>query len=664
MGKQMQFKPTVILKNSILLITVLVLTVLVNWPVVTFDMMYVEQATIYNANQAIHSVADLLNVYLHPQMLDFMVPFFRPSGHFLMYQILTPFIGWYNTKALLIINLLFLGLIGYMMIKLYDVLFPGLKAGGYIAFAIYLMNPALLIAKVTLMHFEYAYVFFTLWSLYCFVLFCQQNLSTTPSLLPVKFKHTTLLLSALLLYFVAITFKEPAIMLAPVLMSYFVIMFYKPGYVLQNLRNKDVISVFVLLTTVSISLALYITMSWQKGFHPLLNLVSLKRIWFSIQKFSVYLFSLNIDYFGNNSGTDPLLHISDIPLYVRYIIWSALAITAVSLLNLIRSHNTERKKPVLFLVIALLAFLLLPLWWSMGFGWHLSLSLVCEALIMGFGIEFYARHFCTSSVVKSLGIVLALLIGLTTYQIDQRFVNLVAQSHSGFVSRLNYNAVFHPPVLKSLLNKDSILVVQDDASVGDYHLGNSTFPIITFVPRDGVNFDTLFTVNQHYFFWMVHPVYNGTLFHWAYQSMQFNEEVVAFSDNNMSLVPDAILLSWVRHGNNIFCVAFDKSGNWFDHTITFKKNILLEQKRRHLLVSRYHVLPATALHSASVLFKQLPYADPELCETICDNTRHCKGFTYNQVIKGYKTLAQCFFYHKITADKQPCQVCTGYIQSA
>jgi hypothetical protein len=166
---------SVVVKNSLLLGVLFFLVLLVNAPVISYDMMYAEQPMMYLANQTIHSFGDLVNVYSHPKLLDVAVPFFRPTGHFLIYKIIMPMLGWHNTRGMLIVSLSFLPLIGLVMIRLYQLLFPGFYAGGYIAFGIYLMQPALMLSRLTIMHFDFAYVFFVLLSLYYFVLFCKKN---------------------------------------------------------------------------------------------------------------------------------------------------------------------------------------------------------------------------------------------------------------------------------------------------------------------------------------------------------------------------------------------------------------------------------------------------------------------------------------------------------
>src|SRR3990167_273161 len=236
---------------------------MVNSAVISFNMMYPEQPDIYLANQAITHFSDLLNIYLHPQLFHFLaIPFFRPSGHFLMYELLTPILGWHNTKGLLLVNFIFLGLTGYFLIKLYSLLFPNFKMGGYIAFSFYLMHPALNLSRLIILHFEFAYIFFSLVSLYCFVLFCQKN--NFAALISDKYKHSKphaigFFLSAIIFYTIAITFKEPAIIVGPLMMLYLCIVCYPKktallGYCHQCIANKTFRQICFLLLITSLTL--------------------------------------------------------------------------------------------------------------------------------------------------------------------------------------------------------------------------------------------------------------------------------------------------------------------------------------------------------------------------------------------------------------------------
>src|SRR5437868_11251256 len=194
------------LKNCMLFATLFAVVLLVNQPVISFNMIYQEQPSIYLANQAIVTWQDLFNIYLHPTWLHINIPFFRPSGHFLIYQLLMPIFGWHNMLALNIISFTFLALTGFFSIKVYQLLFPSFSTGAFIAFGLYLMHPSLSISRLTFMHFDFAYVCFLMLALYLFLLFCKST--------PRKFRYFFL---SLIVYAIAVTFKEPAIMLGPVM---------------------------------------------------------------------------------------------------------------------------------------------------------------------------------------------------------------------------------------------------------------------------------------------------------------------------------------------------------------------------------------------------------------------------------------------------------------
>jgi hypothetical protein len=123
-------------KNLLVVLFFVALAIVSNWPAIDLHLMYPEQPVIYNANQLIHSFSDLVHVYTQPRLLDYLAPFFRPTGNFLMYQLITPVLGWHNTQGFLIINLVFLGLCGYLIFLLYQRFFPQYKMGGYLAAAL------------------------------------------------------------------------------------------------------------------------------------------------------------------------------------------------------------------------------------------------------------------------------------------------------------------------------------------------------------------------------------------------------------------------------------------------------------------------------------------------------------------------------------------------
>jgi hypothetical protein len=415
---------------------------------------------------------------------------------------------------------------------------------------------------------------------------------------------------------------------------------------------------------VSISLAGYLMLSWHNGYHPLLSYTNGAKAMTAAHSFFDYLM-LRPDHYAataNDSAIVEVLRLQLMPNFLRYTCWLMLGLAGVSWINVLRQKNIVFKKSLAFLLVALILFMLLPIIWGGGHPWHLSLSYVCEALLVGFGVEFYLRSFFSTTVTIVLGSMLALMLALGTYQIDQLNLHGIANLPAGYALKLNYNAVMHPPALKSQLNVDSILVVQDHLNMGDYYFGDSVYPALTLTTADNFNFDTLIPGQQH-MFWRAQPKYNGTLFRWAYSLPQLQEEVVPFTDSDLRLITDAMLGDWLRHINNIFSVAFDKTGNWFDNTARFKLSILAEQKRRHLTINNYHALALTAIHNKYDGYQRLPYADAELCKTVCDHNHGCKAFTYVHLTKDGKTYAQCFYYNKQADNLKHCQLCTGYIKS-
>jgi hypothetical protein len=291
------------------------------------------------------------------------------------------------------------------------------------------------------------------------------------------------------------------------------------------------------------------------------------------------------------------------------------------------------------------------------------LSFACESLMLGFGVEFYFRHRFSKKFSLSCVTILSVLIGFSAYQVDKTNPILLKQSSAELGLKLNYNAIAHPPQIRSQLNDQSILVVQDTADLGDYLLGNAAYPALVINQTEDFNFDDFGGWGQKkIFFWRIQPIYNGTLFRWAYLLPNLKEELVPFKDNDMQLVSDTILRSWISHLDNIFCLSYDSAGNWYDKTKQFKKNIVQEQLKRHLAINHYNAVSTTALTAKLASVKNLPYADPEMCQTYCDSQHSCKGFTFVHVAKAGKTLAQCLFYNKITAARKPCAVCTAFLK--
>jgi hypothetical protein len=649
-------------KQLLILFSFMLTTVLVNWPILLANFIYPEQPLFYNANQLIHSFSDLLHLYTHPMLLDSQVLFSRPSGFYLLYQLLTPVLGWHNINGLVIVNWLFLGATGYVLFKIYQELFTGYVFGGLIAFSIYLMTPGLILAKMVIMHFEYAYVFFVWLSLYCFIMFCKKNRDSLQ-----EFKHYGWLFSTIIFYILAQTFKEASMMLGPVLGIYLLLQLYKPGKFWATLKAKDNLKIIFLLGVVTLTLITYSLLSWSTHSHPSFKEFSTSRLWEVALKFTGLLFNLsqNHQVDGESIFKLSILDLAQMPSAIKLLINSLQRVTLAGLFLAFSQKNIALKKSLLFLLSALILFLLLPWIYTWGFPWHLSLSYSCEALLMGFGIDFFVRHFVSIKIHYAICISLALLLAATTYPIDRANIDFLFRTQLGFASKLLHNALSHPPDIKHKLNPESILVVQDSLNIGDYLLGDSAYPVEVFAGNNAkFNFDTLFPDQQRNVLWRWQPVFNGTIFRWAYLLPGLQEEVVPFNDNDMSLVTDSILLSWIRHSDNIVCLAYDKNGFWFDNTNVFKKDIILEQQRRFLTAFSYLDSPKTASQSPATSVVRLPYGDPGMCQTMCDKNRSCNGFTYTKVKLGYFTLAKCIFYNKLVANQIPCDVCTTFMKQA
>jgi len=599
--------------NNIVLFALLFAAVLIiNQPIISYNMIYQEQATIYLANQTIHSWQDLLNIYLHPRFLHMNIPFFRPSGHFLIYQLLMPLFGWHNMLALYVISFTFLTAIGFFMMKIYKLLFPHYYMGGLIAFGLYLMHPALSISRLTFMHFDFAYVACLLFSLYVFILFCK---SSPPA--------TRYLFLSLLLYALAITFKESAIMLGPVLACYYCLYSYK------RMPKKTSLMILCVITMTSVLLGSYLISSW-----PSLH--------FAHTRFNIMhtLATANVmikDIFAVNTNFIPFGWLS----YEHYA-WRTIVFTPLSRyviwiffwLMLATCMFSPYKKSLLFLFISCVLFSVLPLSWGAGGPWHHSLTLVSLSMMMGCSAEYFLRRIpflqkyitvCCVLIFMILGI-----IGITIHFENAIKYNLAPNGFLG--TSLNRNAILSPPDIKNQLNNDSIIVVEDSTLLNDYFMGNAAYPfILFFTDSDYENFKR----NQQDFFLTFHPVYGGNLFRYAYLMPSLKEELYPFIIERMDNIPNEMIYNWLKHINNIFCLGYDSRGNWYDKTTQFKIFLMKEQAKRQLVIHRYKAGYPNNL----IKIKKLPYSDGMLCAYFCDQNASCRGF----ILKNN----QCYFYGNI-----------------
>jgi hypothetical protein len=200
----------------------------------------------------------------------------------------------------------------------------------------------------------------------------------------------------------------------------------------------------------------------------------------------------------------------------------------------------------------------------------------------------------------------------------------------------------NPPHLPASFNQNSLLVVEDSAKEhSDYELGDSVYPYLYL--RD-IDFHRVIPGKSVY----QYPyVYGGTLFRWAYLMPDLKEQVFPFQVEQLQEMTDLeILHNWLQHFDTIFCVGYDAKGNWHDRTAEFKRNLMREKIRRHLVVNTYREIPDSRLEGELFQRVNLPIPDSGLCRFFCDKTAGCRGFTY--LNKKEQPHSQCRLFSRIT----------------
>jgi hypothetical protein len=634
-------------KPLLVLSFIWLVVLLLNYPVITFDMMYEEQPLLYVVNQQITSWHDLLNIYLHPHILEALtIPFFRPSGHFLVYQIITQFFDWHNLKAFALANFFFLALTCYLIIQLYQLLFPRMLIGAYFACGIYLMHPALALSRLTPMHFEFASVAFLLISLNLFIVFCQKNSAELAAGAGMRCTHLALLGFSLMCYFVSATFKETTLMLGPVLVLYLLVAPFSRQYGTTLLKNNDVKLMVALITVFTLMLATYLSMAWPGFSNPMQNSEAQLRLVSAVQSMFAKLFG-----FWENDFY---------PHVIRWVLRSLLIILLITagilLGNPLRpSYFKNYQKAFFFLALATLAFMLMPIIWGRCRPWHLALSLVFASLMMGFSLEYLIIYCLREKIIgKFISAGLIVLFGIAIFFVASSNTSCFKNNPLSLPMTLNYNAIVKPPAIKQMLNNDSVVVVEDSMFSNSYLLGDSAYPLEPFVN----NFDIHRLLPAKAFYKFPYQ-YAGTLFKWAYLLPALKEETYPFSVAKMKLVNRVTLYHWLSHYNNIFCLGYDNRGEWHDKTVIFKKNLLAEKSRQRLLINEYKILPGIALDTTTNATVRLPFADPGYCQFRCDGNPQCKGFTY---VAG--DSASCYFYLTLADTKtgKSCSSCQVFVK--
>lgn len=662
------------IKQFFIFVLLFAFVLLVNRDIISLNYIYQEQPEIYFANSQIHSLSDFLNLYLHPNMFNvFYIPFFRPSGHFLIYQLLAPILGWQNNQGMLAINFLFLALTGFYVIKLYQLLFPRMMIGAYIAFALYLMHPALILSRLIVLHFEFAYVCLVTMATYYFVTFCQSHYScVNPEVSEVRFNRFGGLALVILLYALAITFKESAVLLGPVLAAYLCISLYSGQSVIQYTRelwrNSAVRNVFLLLSVISLAFLLYLTLQWP----TLQNPVKQESNWQITISSAAELIKILL------ASPYNLLPDSIYSLYhsrwrefvysdaTRVLIWTCILFT-VSSIWLLRKNNSDTarvyRKSTLFLFVSAMIYLSLPLCWGMGLPWHLNLTLLSLSMLAGFGFEYMLDYMKLNTEWRTfIGGTLALLIGLSTLVVNQQNITF-AKAKYKYEFLLMTSAVSHPPAIKTQLNEDSVIVVEDRTAHDGYTLGNY-YPLSDLF--------TLGTYDVHELersysrsFLKFQSIYGGTLFRWVYSMPALREEVIPFEIDKMNKLPDIVVYNWLQHQNNIFCLGYDESGNWYDKTEAFKKNLSAENARRKLTVNSYQSEANMKWQGKPIGQLEIYLPEPSICKLQCDQARLCHGFTYADVAYQGHHFRKCFYFSKSdlsAATKSACKTCTLFIK--
>ncbi|HVY53820.1 MAG TPA: hypothetical protein VHA13_04810, partial [Gammaproteobacteria bacterium] len=297
--------------------------------------------------------------------------------------------------------------------------------------------------------------------------------------------------------------------------------------------------------------------------------------------------------------------------------------------------------------------------WAMAFPWHLSPTLIFCALLLGFSLEFLLHALINNkNIINLLFFAITAILSAATIFVNQSNIAKIMQSE-GFAFQLLHNAITQPPNIKDQLNQSSVLVVEDSILHSNYVLGSAGY---TFSSLGNFDFDGLKHL-QNFSVIKFEPIYNGTLFKWAYLMPDLQEELYPFKISQMNKVPDVILYNWLQHSDNIFCLGYDESSKWIDKTAAFKKKLFAEKKRRFLTVHQYMPIAATVLKGATVYTKNIPYPDPQLCQWECDQNAQCKGFTYQYDDHYSKSTIRCQFYDKLTQNNQKfCATCISFVK--
>lgn len=626
-----------ILNNSLLILIITFITILLNYSVITFNLFYFEQALMYVAHQHALNFKELLYQYTHPKFLNINIPFFRPSGHFLIYSLLTPIIGWHSNKIFLTINLIFLAFSGVLIFKIYTHLFRGWWVGGIIAFMLYMMHPALILSRLSVMHFEYIYIFLSLASLYFFIIFIENNNSLKP------IKNYSFLLISLIFFVIATTFKEVALMIGPLLFCYFWVFNFNK----KSLKNIEAWKLSFLLFYITVTLFLYLTSMWPTFENPYRGYVSIGSEITALKVLLKYLVGIDAhQYFIWREIITPLP--AQIILGITSLLFFALFLPTIKL-------TSQETKSTIFLLCAVILFLIFPCLWALAYPWHLGLTLVFFCLLLGFALEFFLKKI-TAQYYKKLGFIIVFALALLTIQNNVANIHYY-KKHYNLYFVLNRNAILHPPAIKNKLNTESILVIEDSHLHNAYGIGASAYPFLI-NPSPKINIAT-----QKANLIITEPNFNGTLFKLAYLLPDLHEQEVPFSINEMQKLGNPVIHNWLQHQNNIFCFGYDRKGNWLDKTEIFKKKLMAEAIKRNLQVHSYKEYPQKFLMAKVDAHFSTAVPDSQLCRYYCDQNAHCKAVAVIQAFLPADIPMQCVLYSGVSDRLVASKVSDVYIKT-
>lgn len=651
----------------------------VSYPIIVYNMFYPEQALIYVANQYIHSWKDLLHIYLHPMLFHVTVPFFRPSGHFLLYQLITPWVGWHNNKIFILINLVFLAGTGVCLIKLYQRLFPSLIWGGYIAFAIYLMHPSLSLSRIITLHFEFAYIFFSSLSLYFFIKFLANNKKALITLSEKNTQPTSLgamkwLAYALLFYFIAITFKEAALIQGVLLIIYLIFFLYQHddnqplAYLKKRIfTNKENRNLLLLLLVMTATFCAYLSLSWQTPLHPSLKTVNANLIYLGIKQCLKLLFGLgDYHHFYVDPNTGVFWRKVIFPFYTQTILMLCLIVSCLAAYFLFASANNKKynnwQKPYFFLISAAVICAIIPIRWALVFPWHLSQSLIYLSLLFGFSMELIVKRWLLplkyQTIVLSL---IALIIGVSGFGVNEANVNRYRLDHDlNFELELNRNAILNPPKLNIALNEETLLVVADKQVGLGYMFGAGQYPL-QFYDAGYIRF---FDLKNNYLFLPTPAKHGGNLFKWAYLNPFIHEEVMPMNMAAINKIPNEYIYEWMKHEKNLVFLTYDDEANWHDSTASFMPLVRKVFNEKHIHINQYHQYAITAFKHRSYYVIDLPVGDVNLCEYQCSQEAMCTGFNFINVKVGDYLRYQCQLLSDThLVDKKICVFCSAYVKN-